>query len=110
MQSNASTMLKTYSCGYPLDLGNPSATRLPFVSTTSLASKAQLTPQAERESLSVSRTGKEVTLKAIRAGVGWVWLARLFNYKHSDGGTGGGFTVVLVVLPLVSVIMEAIAA
>ena len=23
-----------------------------------------------------------MTLKAIRAGVGWVWLARLFNYKH----------------------------
>ena len=24
-----------YSCGYPRDLGRPSATRLPFVSTTS---------------------------------------------------------------------------
>ena len=35
MQSNASTMVKTYSCGYPRDLGRPSATRLPFVSTTS---------------------------------------------------------------------------
>ena len=58
--------------------------------------------------LSVSRTGKEVTLKAIRARVGWIWLARLF--KHSDGGTGGGCTVVLVVLPLVSLIMEATAA
>ena len=89
-------MVKTYSCGYPRDLGSPSATRLLFVSTTSLASQTQPTPQ--RESLSVSRTGKEVTLKAIHAGVGWVWLARLFNYQHSDGGTGGGCTVVLVVL------------
>ena len=58
--------------------------------------------QPQRGLLSVSRTGKEVTLKAIRAGVGCVWLARLFNYKHSNGGTGGGCTVVLVVLPLVS--------
>ena len=32
------------------------------------------------------------------------------NYKHSDGGTGGGCSVVLVVSPLVSLIMEAIAA
>ena len=54
--------------------------------------------------------GKEVTLKAICTGVSWVWLARLFNYKHSDGGTGGGCTVVLVMLPLGSLIMEAIAA
>ena len=28
-------MVKTYFCGYPRDLGRPSATRLPFVSTTS---------------------------------------------------------------------------
>ena len=28
-------MVKTYSCGYPRDLGSPFATRLPFVSTTS---------------------------------------------------------------------------
>ena len=34
MRSNASTMVKTYSCGYPRDLGSPSAARLPFVSTT----------------------------------------------------------------------------
>ena len=30
----------------------------------------------------------------------------VFNYKHSDGGTGGGCSVVLVVSPLVSLIME----
>ena len=107
MRSNASTMVKTYSCGYPRDLGSSSATRLPFVSTTSSQARPN---QPQRRSLSVSRTGKEVTLKAICAGVGWVWLARLFNYKHSDGGTGGGCTVVLVVLPLVSLIVEAIAA
>ena len=35
MRSNASKMVKTYSCGYPRDLGRSSATRLPFVSTTS---------------------------------------------------------------------------
>ena len=35
MRANVSTMVKTYSCGYPWDLGRPSATRLPFVSTTS---------------------------------------------------------------------------
>ena len=33
-----------------------------------------------------------------------------FNYKYSDGGTGSGCSVVLVVSPLVSLIMEAIAA
>ena len=32
-----------------------------------------------------------------------------FNYKHSDGGTGSGCTVVVVVSPLVSLIMGAIA-
>ena len=32
-----------------------------------------------------------------------------FNCKHSDGGTGGGGSVVLVVPPLVSLIMGAIA-
>ena len=95
MRSNASTMVKTYSCGYPRDLGNPSATRLLFVSTTSLASQTQPTPAWNAFSIT---HGKEVTLKAIRAGL----LARLFNYKHSNGGTGGGCTVVLVVLPLVS--------
>ena len=35
MRSNVSMMVKTYSCGYPRDLGRPSAMRLPFVSTTS---------------------------------------------------------------------------
>ena len=35
MQSNASTIVKTFSCGYPQDLGSLYATRLPFVSTTS---------------------------------------------------------------------------
>ena len=34
----------------------------------------------------------------------------VLNYKHSDGGTGGGCSVVLVASPLVSLIMEAIAA
>ena len=34
----------------------------------------------------------------------------VLNYKHSDGGTGGSCSVVLVVSPLVSLIMEAIAA
>ena len=29
MRSNASTIVKTYSCGYPRDLGCPSAMRLP---------------------------------------------------------------------------------
>ena len=28
-------MVKMYSCSYPRDSGRPSATRLPFVSTTS---------------------------------------------------------------------------
>ena len=32
-----------------------------------------------------------------------------FNYKYSDSGTGGGCSVVLVVSPLVSLIMEAMA-
>ena len=30
----------------------------------------------------------------------------VFNYKHSDGGTGGGCSVVLVMSPLVSLIMK----
>ena len=59
MRSNASTMVKTYSCGYSWDLGSYET-------------------------------------------------AVCFNYKHSDGGTGGGCSVVLVVSPLVSLIMEAI--
>ena len=58
MQSSVSAMVKTYSCGYPRDLGSPSATRLPIV----------------------------------------------FNYKHSDGGTGSGCSVVLIVSPLVSLV------
>ena len=33
-----------------------------------------------------------------------------FNYKHSDGGTGGSCSVVLVMSPLVYLIMVAIAA
>ena len=33
----------------------------------------------------------------------------VFNYKHSDGRTGGGCSVVFVIPPLVSLIMEAIA-
>ena len=33
-----------------------------------------------------------------------------FNYKHSDGRTGGSCSVVLVVLPFVYLIMEAIVA
>ena len=32
----------------------------------------------------------------------------VFNYKHSDGRTGGGYSVVLVVSPLVSLVVEAI--
>ena len=36
MRSNVSTMVKTYSCGYPRDLGSPSATQLCHLfSTTS---------------------------------------------------------------------------
>ena len=31
---NVCTMVKTYSCGYPRDLGSPSAMRLLFASTT----------------------------------------------------------------------------
>ena len=34
----------------------------------------------------------------------------VFNYKHSYGGTGAGCSVVLVVSPFVSLILEAIAA
>ena len=100
MRSNASTMVKTYSCGYPRDLGSSSATRLPFVLTTSLASQTQ--PNPARIAFSITHGEGSDTKKAIPAGVGWVWLARLFNYKYSYGGTGGGCTVVLVVLPLVS--------
>ena len=35
MRSNASTVVKTYFRGYTRDLGRPSATRLPSVSSTS---------------------------------------------------------------------------
>ena len=89
MRSNASTMVKTYSCGYPRNLGSPSA----IYETAVCFNNYSFASQTQRGSLSVSRTGKEVTLKAIRAGVGWVWLARLFNYKHSDSGTGGVYLV-----------------
>ena len=34
----------------------------------------------------------------------WDETAICFNYKHSDGGTGGGCSVVLVMSPLVSLI------
>ena len=62
MRSNVSTIVKTYSCRYPWDLGSLSATRLcRFFATT------------------------------------------------SDGRTSGGCSIVLVVSPLVSLIMEAIA-
>ena len=36
--------VKMHSCDYPRDLGSQSATRLPFVSTTSLAGQTQPTP------------------------------------------------------------------
>ena len=43
MRSNVSTMVKTYSCGYPRDLGGPSATRLChfFFPTTSTVTVEQ---------------------------------------------------------------------
>ena len=107
MRSNASTMVrKDVFLWLPTGFGKSICYKTAFVSTTSLVSQTQPTPAR----IAFSITHGEVTLKAIRAGVGWVWLARLFKYKHSDGGTGGGCTVVLVVLPLVSLIMEAIAA
>ena len=34
----------------------------------------------------------------------------VFNYKHSDGGTGGGCSVVLVVSPLVSLMADQVAS
>ena len=34
----------------------------------------------------------------------------VFNYKHSDGGTGGGCSVVLVVSPLVSPMVDEVAS
>ena len=33
-------------------------------------------------------------------------LSFVFNCKHSDGGTGGGCSIVLVMSPLVSLIMK----
>ena len=57
--------------------------------------------------------GKDVFLR-LPTGFGksicYETLPFVFNHKHSDGGTGGGCSVVLVVSPLVSLIMEAIAA
>ena len=65
MRSNVSTMVKTYSCGYPRDFGKSICYEtLPFV----------------------------------------------FNYKHSDGGTSGGCSVVLVVSPLVSLMVDQVAS
>ena len=34
----------------------------------------------------------------------------VFNYKHSDGGTGGGCSVVLVVSPLESLMVDQVAS
>ena len=68
MQSNASTMVKTYFWGYPRDLGSPSATRLPFVSTTSRASQTQPTPA--RIAFSITHRGGSGTESDPR----WGWL------------------------------------
>ena len=58
--------------------------------------------------------GKDVFLWPSTTGFGksicYETLPFVFNYKYSDGGTGGGCSVVLVVSPLVSLMMEAIAA
>ena len=55
--------------------------------------------------------GKEVFL-GVLTGFGksicYATLPFVFNYKHSDSGTGGGCSVVLIVSPLVSLTMEII--
>ena len=34
----------------------------------------------------------------------------VFNFKHSDDGTGGGCSIVLVVSPLVSLMVDQVAS
>ena len=58
----------------------------------------------------VSTMVKTYSCGYLRDLVSYETLPFVFNYKHSDGGTGGGCRVVLLVSPLVSLIMEAIAS
>ena len=76
--------------------------------------KGDFTLKAEQlDAIKCIYDGKDVFLW-LPAGFGksicYETLPFVFNSKHSDGRTGGGCSVVLVVSPLVSLIMEAIAA
>ena len=63
--------------------------------------KGDFTLKAEQlDAIKCIYDGKDVFLWLPRESLYYETLLFVFNYEHSDGGTGGGCSVVLVVLPL----------
>ena len=80
------------------------AVKFPLCST----GKEDFTLKAEQlDAIKCTRDGEDVFLwLPTRFGkpICYKTLLLVFNYKHSDSGTGGGCSIVLVVSPLVSLV------
>ena len=75
--------------------------------------KGDFTLKQQLDAIKCVHDGKDVLLwlpMGFGKSICYETLPFVFNYKHSDSGTGSGCSVVLVMSPFVSLIMEAIIA